>query len=94
MSAGSQCQTAGSGRALLGVRIARNLSRERLASLAGLSPRTIYAIETGAVRPQRATVLALSLALQCTVHDLTDDHEPVPSGLVERKGDETARPQA
>jgi DNA-binding XRE family transcriptional regulator len=43
----------------------KRLSREALAALAGISPRTIYAIEVEGVRPQRATVRVLSLALRC-----------------------------
>jgi DNA-binding XRE family transcriptional regulator len=42
------------------------MSREQLAAEAGLSARTIYAIEVEGVRPQRATRRVLAEALGCT----------------------------
>jgi DNA-binding XRE family transcriptional regulator len=47
------------------VRLDQGLSREGLAVRAGLSARTIYAIEVEGVRPQRATCVVLGLALGC-----------------------------
>ena len=55
---------------LYDARRANSLSREELAALAGLSPRTIYAIEVEGVRPQRATRRVLALALACATEDL------------------------
>lgn len=49
--------------ALEAARLARGLSRERLAAHAGLSARTIYAIERGGVCPHRATVRMLTEVL-------------------------------
>jgi len=51
-------------------RLALDLSREALAAIAGLSPRTIYAIEVEGVRPQRATRRVLADALECEPTDL------------------------
>jgi DNA-binding XRE family transcriptional regulator len=53
------------------------LSRERLAALAGLSPRTLFAIEREDVCPQRATVRVLAAALGCHPEDLLNDSDPV-----------------
>jgi DNA-binding XRE family transcriptional regulator len=74
------------------VRSACGLSRERLAALAGLSPRTIYAIEVEGVQPQRATQRVLAEALGCQPSDLYfNDHDPsVTSGRGEQ-GVEIAR---
>jgi DNA-binding XRE family transcriptional regulator len=55
---------------LVRLRNRRNLSREVLAALAGVSPRTIYAIEVEGVRPQRATLRVLCMALGCEAADL------------------------
>jgi DNA-binding XRE family transcriptional regulator len=58
-------------------RRARGLSRERLGALAGLTPRTIYAIEIEGVRPRRATRHVLAEALSCDGRELfPDDHDP------------------
>lgn len=56
----------------------RGLSREELAALAGLSPRTIYALEVEEVRAQRATRRVLALALDCNVAELfpVNDQRP------------------
>jgi DNA-binding XRE family transcriptional regulator len=55
------------------VRAYLGLSREVLGSLAGVSPRTIYGIEVGAVRPQRATIRVLCLALGVEDSELFPD---------------------
>lgn len=55
---------------LLELRALAGLSRERLAALAGLSPRTIYAIEREGVRPHEPTLYALANALNCDLEDL------------------------
>jgi DNA-binding XRE family transcriptional regulator len=55
------------------LRADRGLSREVLASLAGISPRTIYGIEVGGVQPQRATVRVLCLALGVEDSELFPD---------------------
>jgi DNA-binding XRE family transcriptional regulator len=55
------------------VRADRGLSREVLASLAGVSARTIYGIEVGGVQPQRATVRVLCLALGVEDSELFPD---------------------
>jgi transcriptional regulator with XRE-family HTH domain len=60
-------------------RHARGLSREALGALAGLSPRTIYAIEVDGVRPQRATVRVLAIALGVDPATLRDN-EKRPAG--------------
>ena len=62
---------------LLAARVAVGLSRERLAALAGVSPRTIYAVELEAVQPQRATRYVIAQALGTDVNDLFDDEGPV-----------------
>jgi DNA-binding XRE family transcriptional regulator len=56
--------------ALEALRQDRGLSREVLAAQAGVSPRTIYAIEVEGVKPTRATRKVLSLALGCEMGDL------------------------
>lgn len=58
------------------LRAGRGLSREVLAAMAGLSPRTLYAIEREGVRPQRATCHVLADALGCSPGDLTNDESP------------------
>ncbi len=86
--------TSGSSRvaaALTTARRARGLSRERLAALAGVSARTIYAIEIERVRPQRATRRVLATALRIDVSDLSDQ-EPVASGLLAKEGDGATPP--
>lgn len=76
----------------------RGLSRERLAALAGLSPRTIFAIEVEGVRPQRATCRVLADALGCDASALGDDgsvvndHGSVASGPVGKEGRSVAAP--
>jgi len=73
-------------------RIARGYSREALASTAGISPRTVYAIESEGVRPQRATVRVLAEALGCRPSDLvTDDRDPSANSGRRRQGDRDAR---
>jgi DNA-binding XRE family transcriptional regulator len=44
--------------------------REILAANAGVSPRTVYAIELEGVQPTRATRVVLAMALSCGVADL------------------------
>lgn len=66
-------------------------SRERLAALAGVSARTIYAIEIERVRPQRSTCRVLATALRIDVSDLSDQ-EPVASGLLAKEGADAAPP--
>jgi len=56
--------------ALEGIRRARGLSREGLAAVAGVSPRTIYNIEVEGRDPRRATKRALCLALERTVAEV------------------------
>jgi DNA-binding XRE family transcriptional regulator len=46
------------------------LSREALAAAAGISTRTVYAIEVEGNRPQRATQRVLAIALGCDVEDI------------------------
>lgn len=77
---------------LIDVRRAHGLSRERLAALAGVSPRTIYAIEVEGVQPQRATRYVLAHALGCDVSDLSlNDRDPSASSGRRKKGEEAAR---
>jgi transcriptional regulator with XRE-family HTH domain len=54
------------------LRLAAGDSREVLAARAGLSARTIYAIELEGVQPQRATRRVLAEALGCEPEDLND----------------------
>lgn len=69
---------------LFHLRRAQGLSRERLAALAGLSPRTIYAIEVAGVQPQRATRHVLADALGCAPADLflapNEEERPADNG--------------
>jgi DNA-binding XRE family transcriptional regulator len=64
------------------MRTAQGLSREVLAAAAGVSARTIYAIEIEGNRPQRATQRVLALALDCDVADIfpTTSEIPMTSG--------------
>ena len=55
---------------LLKIRTERGLSREVLAAEAGVSPRTVYAIEVEGVQPHRATRQVLARALDCEPDDL------------------------
>ena len=57
--------------ALLRLRSERGLSRERLAALAGLAPRTITGIERQGVCAHRSTALALAVALGCEIEELS-----------------------
>jgi transcriptional regulator with XRE-family HTH domain len=61
MTAGTPALSPGA--SLRRVRTDLGMSRERLAALAGLTPRTIYAIEIEGVNPHRATRKVLALAL-------------------------------
>jgi DNA-binding XRE family transcriptional regulator len=73
------------------MRRTRGLSRERLGALAGVSPRTIYAIEVEGVIPQRATVAVLSAALACRPQDLTiNDCDPSVRPGRRKQGERTA----
>ena len=56
-------------------RKAAGLSRERLAASAGVSVRTIYALEVEGVRPRRATQRVLADALGVSPSDLFSDYE-------------------
>jgi transcriptional regulator with XRE-family HTH domain len=74
-------------------RLRRNagLSREQLAAEAGLSARTIYAIEREGVRPQRATRRVLAEALGCRPSDLLlNDNSPSFTSGRGKQGVETA----
>ncbi len=55
---------------LLPLRIARGLTRDRLAALAGVSSRSIYSIEREGVRPHRTTARALAEVLGCDPDEL------------------------
>jgi transcriptional regulator with XRE-family HTH domain len=79
---------------LLKQRDAQGLSREELARRAGLSPRTIYAIELEGVHPQRATKYVLAQALGIEPDALepqNDERQPTPAGVVQESGRQ-ARP--
>jgi len=58
--------------------VALRLSREELAALAGLSPRTIYNIEHGLRRPHRATRSVLAAVLGCELADLAFNRNGPP----------------
>jgi len=77
------------------LRHARSLSREELAAVAGLSPRTIYALEVEGVRPQRATRRVLAIALGCAVDELTPStSNAAGQGGVARTSEDSARVRA
>lgn len=74
---------------LRAARLARGLTGEELAALAGVSLKTVYSAEAAGARPQRATRRVLAIALGCTVDEifpLTEAREtssvpgPSPSG--------------
>lgn len=67
-------------------RLERGMSREQLGADAGLSPRTIYAIEMEGVCPQRATRRVLATALGCDPEDLIDDFTPAANGREGKPG--------
>jgi DNA-binding XRE family transcriptional regulator len=76
-------------------RLALGLSREGLAIAAGLSARTIYALEVEGVRPQRATIRVLADALGCQPNDLTTNaRDPSVTSGRRRKGAVTAHARA
>lgn len=62
------------------LRLARGWTIEDLASRAGTSSRTIYSIEGGEHRPQRATRQVLALALGCRPEDLETNEAPAATG--------------
>lgn len=83
MTTGSPRSIAGSAddlAPLFWARRARGLSRERLAALAGVSPRTVYAIEVEGVQPQRATRTVIAAALGCETSDLFPASSPLLNG--------------
>jgi transcriptional regulator with XRE-family HTH domain len=51
-------------------RIALGLTCARLAEKSGISDTTLWRIETGRVRPNRATIAVLAAALKCRPADL------------------------
>jgi DNA-binding XRE family transcriptional regulator len=55
------------------LRVARGLSRERLAQLAGISARTVYGIEREGHVPLRATAAVLAAVLDCKPETLLRD---------------------
>jgi len=59
-------------------RVALRLSREELAALAGLSPRTIYNVEHGLRRPHRATRFVLAAVLGCEPSELASNRNDPP----------------
>jgi transcriptional regulator with XRE-family HTH domain len=73
-------------------RRARGLSREELASLAGLSPRTIYALELEGVRAHRATRRVLAIALGCDPDNLFSPHNGDGPGEKSRAARNTTNP--
>lgn len=58
------------------LRLERGLSRDRLAALAGITPRCLYGLEIERRRPRQATAEALSLVLGIDIGWL---FPPVPS---------------
>ena len=65
------------------------ISREQLAARAGVSPRTLYNLEHGLVRPQRATLVVLAMALGCAP-DLISSETEAPADLGFAKAAETS----
>lgn len=61
---------------LVALRVARGLSQERVAQLAGVSARTIYGIERRGHAPQRSTAAAIAAVLGCAPNDLLNEAEP------------------
>ncbi len=57
------------------LREAKGFTAEDLAYLAGVSSRTVYALEAGHNFPRRATQRVLADALGCSPRDLIDDPE-------------------
>jgi transcriptional regulator with XRE-family HTH domain len=55
------------------LREAKGYTAEDLAYLAGVSSRTVYALEAGANFPRRATQRVLADALGCSPQDLIND---------------------
>src|ERR1039458_4132468 len=74
--------------ALYEARIAAGLSAEKLAGRAGISAKTVYAIERGTTVARDLTRHALSRALGCEVEALfpANEERPVP-------GDSEVRPR-
>jgi transcriptional regulator with XRE-family HTH domain len=69
---------------LMSARRARRLSRERLAALAGVSARTIYALEVEGGRPQHATRHVLAEALGLDAVELFPANENESPGRATR----------
>lgn len=63
---------------LRALRTSRGLSREQLAAEAGVSPRTIFAVEVEGVQPQRSTQRVLALVLGCEPTDIVPTNEQRP----------------
>jgi len=71
--------------------VALRLSREELAALAGLSPRTIYNLEYGLRRPHRATRFVLAAVLGCEPGDLALNRNGPPEQAGRRTSAGTGR---
>jgi transcriptional regulator with XRE-family HTH domain len=63
-------------------RVARGLSRERLAQRAGVSARTVFGIERGDHEPRRATAFVLAQALGIEPEYLLNEIEPASPGSI------------
>jgi transcriptional regulator with XRE-family HTH domain len=75
------------------LRLAAGWTADDLASRAGISSRTVYALEGGHNVPHRSTLRALAMALGCHPQDLLNDHERPAKALVEKEGDDDAHAQ-
>ncbi|HZO26813.1 MAG TPA: helix-turn-helix domain-containing protein [Chloroflexota bacterium] len=76
------------GRLLREYRLAAGLTQEVLADRSGVSPRTIQQLETGSVRPRRATAAYLAQALALSGHaheELERAAAPVPRQRASRR---------
>jgi transcriptional regulator with XRE-family HTH domain len=62
-------------RTLEELRLARGLTREQLAVVAGLSAKTVYRLEVGGSVPRESTIRVLARALDC---------DPVEIGVTRR----------
>jgi transcriptional regulator with XRE-family HTH domain len=77
---------------LVALRVARGLSRERLAQLAGVSSRTIFGIEREGHEPRRATAAVLAAVLGCDPDLLLNDLGPAADGPEAKERGARARP--
>ena len=73
------------GEKIKAARLALNLSQTELASVTGISERSIYTYETQNILPRKSNLKKLSLALHVSEEYLTDEYESGPQEAPEEE---------